>query len=258
MKIGIIGLGNMGQALLRALASEYELFGYDRNLNKQDLARDLGVEIASVDELAKQADALIIAIKPKGVGELCQQIYKSLNKECVVISLAAGVGLSELEGFLNGHLRLALAMPNTPVAIKKGVTAVVAGAGLDEAGLGVVLEIFNSCGLAVEIDESQMGAFIGIAGSLPAYVFEMIDALASGAVACGMPRSKALEIASASVAGSASYAVREIKNGKHPCALRDAVASPAGTTIKALSELENKGFKASLIRAVKAAAGKLE
>lgn len=257
MKVGIIGLGNMGLALLKGAASSYKFIVYDKNAPKRAAAETLGAKATDNElSIASECDMLIIAIKPKGVAALLERIKPVLNKECIVVSLAAGIGISELQSVLGEGANIALAMPNTPASIGRGVSALCFCDGLSQKAQDEVVEFFNKFGTAEVIDEASMPAFIGIAGSLPAYVCLFVEALSDAAVLAGMSRQKATQIAANAVSGSAEMIAKRLKDGMHPAQLKDAVASPSGTTIAAIRELERAGFRSAVIEAVLAAAKK--
>ena len=147
-------------------------------------------------------------------------------------------------------------MPNTPATIGEGVTAVNFSSNFTADERVAVMKILSCFGKIYELEERLFPVFVGIAGSLPAYVFMFIEALADGAVLEGMTRQKAYEIACESVAGSAKMAGVLLKEGKHPAQLKDEVCSPSGTTIEDVRVLENAKFRAAIIEAVSAAANK--
>ncbi|BCX78561.1 pyrroline-5-carboxylate reductase [Campylobacter sp. 19-13652] len=262
MRVGIVGLGSMGIALLRGAIGhgEYEFIVYDRNEPKRAEARELGAQVASnALEVASACDIFIVAVKPNGVSALLASVCTSLDlSNALVISLAAGVGLDEVKSALSGYERIALAMPNTPAKIKQGVSALVFSETLDELAQSRAIKFFKTFGLVQVISQAQMPAFIAIAGSLPAYVCLFIEALSDAAVASGMSREAALKIASNAVCGSAAMIASELSSGTHPAQLKDAVCSPAGTTIAAIRELEARGFRSAVIEGALAAAKKAQ
>jgi pyrroline-5-carboxylate reductase len=138
-------------------------------------------------------------------------------------------------------------MPNTPAMVGEGCTCICLKDDTDNSDKELVLKIMNSFGKASVIPERLIDAFVGVAGSSPAYVFMFIEAMADGAVAAGMPRSQAYEFAAQSVLGSAKLM---LNTGMHPAQLKDMVCSPAGTTIEAVKVLEEKGFRGAVIDAV--------
>lgn len=262
MRVGIVGLGSMGMALLcgAAMQGEYEFIVYDRNEPKREKAKELGAQIARNElEVASACDIFIVAIKPNGVSALLALVCSSINlSNTLVISLAAGIGLDEISRALSGYSKIALAMPNTPAKINQGVSALVFSESLSSPERERVIKFFEIFGLAEQISEAQMPAFIAIAGSLPAYVCLFVEALSDAAVASGMSRAAALKIAASAVCGSAAMIGRELASGTHPAQLKDAVCSPAGTTIAAIRELEARGFRSAVIESALAAAKKAQ
>lgn len=253
MKIGFIGGGNMGEAMISALVranftESGEIFVYDRSKN-ENLKFKFGVTpLSSEQEIAKKSDVIVLAVKPNGYESVLNLIKKEI-KEQIVLTLAPNFSIEAASKIIGGDKKIVRTMPNTPASIGEGVTAVCFNANLSQKERGNVTQILQSFGRTHEIEERLMPVFTAIAGSLPAYVFMMIEALADGAVAQGMPRAKAYEIIAASVAGSANMA---LKTGKHPAQLKDEVCSPAGTTIEAVKALEQNGFRHALIEAVAA------
>lgn len=257
MKIGFIGAGNMGSAMIAAVArSKFadlgEIFVYDRSKN-ENLKFKFGITpLSSEREVVQNSDIIVLAIKPNGYENLLNLIKKDI-KEQIILTLAPNFSIEKTASIIGDNKKIVRTMPNTPAAIGEGVTAVSFGENLSAQEKDNVMSLLACFGSAHEIDEALMGAFVGIAGSLPAYVFMFIEALADAGVLNGVPRAKAYEIVAASVAGSADMV---LKSGKHPAMLKDEVCSPSGTTIEALRVLEERGFRSAVIEAVNAAVDK--
>lgn len=253
--LGIIGLGRMGNALLRGLLAT----GYDaRRVHVSDVddaalqsAADLGVWThASVAALAKAVETVVIAVKPKDVAGVLRDLGE-LRERATVISIAAGLSLSTLAGGLPLHVRIIRAMPNTPCLVQAGVTVLHAGHGVGAEEVARVTALFAPLGLVEVVhDESLLDAVTALAASGPAFVFTALEALADGGVMMGLSRDLAHRLAVQMVLGSAELCK---KRGDHPARLKDEVASPGGTTIYGLHALERAGFRAALIDAVRAA-----
>ena len=180
---------------------------------------------------------------------MIEQIKDIVDESKLVISIAAGKSIAQIEQAFGKKLRIVRCMPNTPAMVGEGTTCICLQEDTDKADEELVLEMMNSFGKASILPERLMDAFIGVAGSAPAYVFIFIEAMADAAVQAGMPRKQAYELAAQTVLGSAKLA---LETGMHPGALKDMVCSPGGTTIEAVKVLEEKGFRAAVMDAVEA------
>ena len=176
-------------------------------------------------------------------------MIKDAARGKVIVTIAPNFSLEQSSQILGAKAKVARAMPNTPAAIAEGVSALCFNENLSADEQAAVREIFENFGAVYELGEAKFAAFTGIAGSLPAYVFMFIEALADAGVLEGLPRALAYEAVAASVAGSARLM---LKSGKHPAALKDEICSPGGTTIEAVKALENGGFRAAAMDAVAA------
>lgn len=257
MKIGFIGGGNMASAMIGAICGSKfvnlsEIFVYDRSKN-ENLKFKFGVTpLSSEREIAQNSDIIVLAVKPNGYDDALNLIKKDIKNQ-IIITLAPNFSIESAQAILGADKKIVRTMPNTPAAIGEGVTAVCFNANFNENERANVINLLQSFGKTHEIEEKLMPAFTAIAGSLPAYVFMFIEAVADGAALEGMPRAKAYEIIAASIAGSADMV---LKTAKHPAQLKDEVCSPGGTTIEALRVLEEGKFRSNLIEAVSAAARK--
>jgi pyrroline-5-carboxylate reductase len=256
-KIGIIGAGRMGEAIIRGLLAAGMrpdlILVYDNDPSRQAYLRDeYQVRFTKDnDSLAKDAEIIILATKPQVIEGVLQEIATTVKrKKPLVISVAAGIKLGLLEQYLGAGSRLVRVMPNTPALIGEGVSVYIAGPCLEKGDAGMVKAILAAFGRVVEVDkEEHLDAVTGLSGSSPAYVFMMIEALADGGVKMGLPRQMALALAAQTVVGAGKMV---IETGKHPGELKDMVTSPGGTTIAGLSVLEEGGFRSLLIKAVEA------
>lgn len=256
LKLGLIGCGKMGGALLR---------GVESALGKSDLAVALSdVVPAAVDALtgalscpitsgtpadvAAASEVILLAVKPGDMRPLCEQLGTVAGSR-LYISIAAGISLAQLESWL-GSGRVIRCMPNTPALVGKGAAAFARGSAATAEDAGLATQILASVGLADEVPEKLLDAVTGLSGSGPAYVYTVIEALADGGVLMGLPRASALRLAAQTVIGAAQMV---LETGKHPAALRDEVTSPGGTTIAGLEQLESHGLRHALIQAVRKA-----
>ena len=169
----------------------------------------------------------------------------------MIISLAPGKTLAWLEEKFGKKLKIVRTMPNTPALVGEGMTAACPNAYVTEEEKNYALELLGSFGKVEVVPEYMIDAVVAVSGSSPAYVFMLIEAMADGAVAEGMPRNQAYKFAAQAVCGSARMV---LETGKHPGELKDMVCSPAGTTIEAVRVLEEKGFRSAIIEAEKACA----
>lgn len=193
-------------------------------------------------------DALIIAVKPNVVSDVCKDIL-SVDSNAVIVSIAAGVTIQTLESHLPGR-RVVRVMPNTPCLVGQAAAGFALGKEANDQDREVVNNIFGSVGLAMEVKEPLLDAVTGLSGSGPAYVFQFIEALSDGGVRSGLPRDVATKLAAQTVKGAAEMV---LQTGKHPGMLKDAVTSPGGTTIAGVEALEKGGLRATTMSAVTAA-----
>ena len=257
-KIGFIGMGNMGSAILNGLLRVYKpedlLFTAAHKEKMEAVTAKTGVvHAASNAECAKQSEYVILAVKPQYFETVFEEIRPVLKEDQIVISLAPGQTIASLTERLGGKVRVVRTMPNTPALVGEGITAVCPNANVGEEDLKQVCDILESFGKAEVISEKIMDAVIAVSGSSPAYVFLFIEAMADAAVAEGMPRAQAYQFAAQSVLGSAKMV---LETGKHPGELKDMVCSPAGTTIDAVRVLEEGGLRGIVMDAMHACAEK--
>lgn len=254
-KIGIIGCGNMGEAILRGLHQKGMTKGIMvseiRPDRREYIKKNYGVEaIPENRPVASQAEVIILAVKPQELKGVLQEIAPALDSATLLISIAAGASLGAIASILAKDVRLVRAMPNIAALALESATALSPGAEVSAADLEIAREIFNAMGRTVIIPESLMDAVTGMSGSGPAYVSLFIEALSDGGVRMGLPRKDALEMAIQTVLGTARLLTEQ---GEHPAHLKDRVASPGGTTIAGIAALEAKGFRGAVMEAVAAA-----
>jgi len=260
MKLGVIGLGNMATAMIggiirAGLVDSKDIKGADHFDSAAQAAREKFDIEAGTDNLTAVADAdyIIMAVKPQVYETVLAELKGHIGDNQVLISIAPGKTLSYLEDHLSKSLKIVRLMPNTPALVNEGCTGVCRNANVTEEEFKTVMSLLNSFGKAYEVNENQMDAVVAISGSSPAYVFMFIEAMADAAVAEGLPRKTAYEMAAQAVLGSAKMV---LETGRHPADLKDMVCSPAGTTIEAVGVLEEAGFRGAVIDAVRACADK--
>lgn len=259
MKLGLIGCGKMGRALLEGalkagIVEAQNVYVSSRTTStRQALADDLGVHaVDSNTELAQNADVIYICTKPNITPLILLELSETpeIFDRVLLISTVAGLSLEKLEQPLPHHARVIRCMPNTPALIGKGAAAYALGSHATDTDATTACSLLGATGSVIEINESLMDAVTGVSGSGPAYVYTFIEALADGGVLKGLPRQQALELATQTVLGAASMVA---ETGLHPAILKDMVTSPGGTTIAAVQTLEDQGFRAATIAAVAAA-----
>jgi pyrroline-5-carboxylate reductase len=205
-------------------------------------------------EVVAASDVVVIAVKPDQVVGLLEELSADWNTgRHLVVSIAAGVTLARMEAAGPAGLRVIRVMPNTPALVGASASAFAVGSSATRADAQTVQQFLGSVGIALEVKEKLLDAVTGVSGSGPAYGFLMIEALADGGVAAGLPRDIAQRLAAQTLLGAAKMV---LETGQHPGALKDAVCSPGGTTIEAIHALEKGGVRAALIGAVRVAADK--
>jgi pyrroline-5-carboxylate reductase len=215
------------------------------------LRKETGIDVTADNlEVARGAETILIGVKPSVVLPVLQETSSALTGK-VVISLAAGIRLSSMEP--TGHARIMRAMTNTPSAIARGATAIAPGSRTTNEDLTAALAMFNAIGLAAVVDDKHIDAVTALAGSGPAFVYTMIEALAEGGEREGLPHDVALTLATQTVLGAAQLAG---ESSLTPEELRRMVITPGGTTAAGLAAMEQHGTSAGLIAAVEAAAAR--
>jgi pyrroline-5-carboxylate reductase len=263
MKLGLIGCGKMGGALLRGAlkaslvkAKQVTVFDKVSAAIKALQTEVPGLTVASkAEEVAMKSDVVLLAVKPQDMQALLEGVAGAgkgsrVNGQRLYISIAAGITLKQLEAWLGGSARVIRCMPNTPALILQGASAFARGKHATDEDAQLAAKVFGSVGTSQEVPEKLLDAVTGLSGSGPAYVYTVVEALADGGVLMGLPRATALQLAAQTVAGAAGMV---LSTGKHPAALRDEVTSPGGTTIAGLEQLEKQGLRNALVQAVRKA-----
>lgn len=254
MKIGFIGTGNMGSAIIEGIVKNHlsdKVAAFDKNEKAlADLAKRLGiVPLKDEKSVAENCDILFLAVKPNVVYDVIAKIKSVVSENIVIVSIVAGQSIEKLENAFGKSIKLVRVMPNTPALVGESMAALCKNATADEGDIEAVAKIFNCLGKAEIVSEYMMDAVTAVSGSSPAYVFMMIEAMADAAVMGGIPRQKAYTFAAQAVLGSAKMV---LETGMHPGELKDMVCSPAGTTIEAVKVLEECGFRSAIIDAMQA------
>lgn len=247
MKYGVIGCGNMGFAIVKALYQSTKDIQLADPVLGEARAKELGLKAADNVSLAASSDRILLAVKPQMLEQVVQEIRPAVEeKNPLIISIAGGVPIKRLEELLPGRAIIRL-MPNTPVGVGKGVIMYSCNELVEEQVLEDVVHDLRFGGIVDRLDEKLFNVGTALSGCGPAYVYLFIEALADGAVACGLPRAKALQYAAAMVEGSAALL---LDSGLHPGQLKDAVCTPGGITIMGVKALEEGGLRAAAFNAV--------
>ena len=249
MKYGFIGCGNMGGAIAKALAKTTLDFAVsDRSGKAKVLASQLGCAYMTVAQIAESCDRIFLGVKPHMMKDVLAPLQDTLvRRKPLLITMAAGLEIEQIERFAGGKLPVIRIMPNTPVAIGKGVIQFCHNDLVTADMLAQFQQDLRYGGIIDPLEERLIDAGSAISGSGPAYVYMFIEALADGAVACGIPRAKALEYAAQTVIGAGEMV---LATKQHPGALKDAVCSPGGSTIAGVRALESGGFRSAAMEAV--------
>ena len=255
--LGFIGTGNMGVALARAACKSLpsdQVFLANRSAEKaKALAEELDCRVADNTAIAESADFIYLGVKPQMMADMLADIAPILaerQSRFILVSMAAGLTIADIQEMAGGTYPVIRIMPNTPSAIGEGMILYTCCKGITKTEEKLFLDSMAGAGRLAAIPESQMDVGAAVSGCGPAFVDLFIEALADGGVACGLPRAQAMEFAAQMVVGSARLV---LESGQHPGALKDAVCSPAGSTIQGVRALEKAGFRSAVMEAVIAA-----
>ncbi len=260
LNIGFLGAGKMATALARGflnqqIAAAAQLIASDPfEAARHAFASETGGRVTDRNsDVIAGSEVIVLAVKPNQVADALQSVRDTWRPECLLISIAAGVTIKQLEVGLGDGARVARVMPNTPALVGASASAFALGKNTRPGDGALVNRLLSAVGLACEVKESLLDAVTGLSGSGPAYVYQFIEALSDGGVAAGLSRELATRLAAQTVIGAAKMV---LETGQHPGALKDMVTSPGGTTIEGLHELERGGFRGTVMNAVRAAAAK--
>jgi pyrroline-5-carboxylate reductase len=254
LKLGVIGGGVMAEAIISRLIQENiysssEIIISEPSVNRRYFWQEkyLVITTAENQQILDDSDIIILAIKPQIFSTVVSNLTLNPNKKTpLILSILAGVSLDKLaQGF--PQFPIIRVMPNTPALVGEAMTAVSPNNLVSEKQLTLALSIFEAIGSVIEIPEYLMDGVTGLSGSGPAFVALMIEALADGGVASGLPRAIANQLATQTVLGTAQLVKQQ---NLHPALLKDQVTSPGGTTIAGVAQLEKNGFRSAIISAV--------
>lgn len=257
-KIGILGTGNMGEALISGLVSSgsslpENIMGSDVREEKLDSLREkYGIRTTTSNiEVVQFSEIVIYSVKPQIMASVLKETAAYLDMSKLIISIAAGVPLAAIEALLDKELRLIRVMPNIAAFVKESASAFAAGRHILKEDIQTAKDIFDSVGKSIYLKENAlMDAITGLSGSGPAYIFLVVDALADAGVKMGLSRSDALFLSTQTILGAAKLLM---ETREHPGQLKDRVTSPGGTAIAGIHTLEKGGLRTTLIDAVEAA-----
>lgn len=255
-RLGIVGFGNMGGAILSGalsggILSPDSVQVYDVDTKARERAQALGANVMDDDAgVCEQSDIILIAVKPQQLSLALEQCGSGIAGKAV-LSIVAGVGSTRIRERVQGDIRLLRLLPNTPALVGAGAFALCSDNDFHDGELRWASRLFAALGTVELLPEYQLDAVCGLSGGGPAYAAMFIEALADGGVRQGLARPVALRLAAQTCFGTAKLI---LERGMHPADLKDMVTSPAGTTIEGCAVLEDKAFRSAVIDAVSAAA----
>lgn len=254
MKIGFIGTGNMAQAIINGLiehetVAKEDIFVSSGHFeNAQRFAEATGVTACQTNqEVAKQVDVILLAVKPKIIDQVLKDLRK-YSQKCLFISIASGKSLHDLEKALNDpEAKIIRVMPNVNVSVGAGVSAICKNHHVTYEEFKEATQIFEAIGSVYPLTEGDFSTFIGLAGSSPAFIYMLIDAMGRAGVFNGLPKKMATEIAAKAIMGSCQ---KFLASDENPWELVDQVSSPGGTTVAGVVALEEAGFIPAIIKGI--------
>ncbi|KAJ1371262.1 hypothetical protein KIN20_033175 [Parelaphostrongylus tenuis] len=258
MKIGFIGAGKMAQALARGFINSGRITPENITASspKQDNlflneCKVLGLQTTHDNtEVVHKSDVIFLAVKPPIVNKVVSEIAPILSRERLLVSIALGITIRNIESLLPSKSRVVRVMPNTPAVVRAGASAFAMGSTCKDGDAEIVRDLLSTVGFAVEVPEIHIDPVTGLSGSGPSYMFAVIEGLADGGVKVGLPRDLAIKLAAHTLYGAAKMV---LETGVHPAQLKDDVQSPGGSSIYGMHKLESCGLKGILMDAVEAA-----
>jgi pyrroline-5-carboxylate reductase len=261
-KIGFIGAGKMAQAMIGGIAQangirkEYIMASAATEKTINAISEKYGILVSlNNKDVARFADILILAVKPDQHAGIIEEIKNELNQNTILVTIAAGITLADIERLVGLSVKTVRTMPNTPSLVGEGMTALCANSYISEEELLAVEQLLQCFGQTERLDEKLMDAVPSISGSSPAYVYMLIEAMADGGVRHGIPRDQAYRLAAQAVLGAAKMV---LETGRHPGELKDQVCTPGGATIEAVATLEREQFRGSIIAAMESCTSKVK
>ena len=261
-RIGFIGAGKMAQAMIagilksKTIIRENIMASAVSEKTIANIKQTYGVTTTTNNkDVAKFADILILAVKPDIHVHVIEDIRNMINQNVIIVTIAAGITLADIERAFGLQVKVVRTMPNTPSVVGEGMSVICPNNRLSEKEISEIELLFQSFGKTERLEEKLMDAVPSISGSSPAYVYMLIEAMADGGVRQGIPRNIAYRLAAQAVLGAAKM-VHE--TGIHPAALKDDVCTPGGATIEAVAVLEDKKFRGSILAAMESCTSKVK
>lgn len=257
LRFAFLGGGNMAEALIKGLltglaVNPRHVVATDVIRKRCDYLRETYGVCTSDDnpQAVRDSQVIFLAVKPQTVPALLKTVSPEVNRDKLIVSIAAGIPLSTLQNALADDSRVVRVMPNTPALVLAGAAGISPSAAATAADIALVERIFNVVGRATVVSDGMMDTVTGLSGSGPAFVFALIEGLSDGGVLMGLDRPTATMLAAQTVLGAAKMV---LETGKHPGELKDMVTSPAGTTIAGMQALEDGGLRGLMMAAVRRA-----
>jgi pyrroline-5-carboxylate reductase len=257
-RIAILGAGVMGETLLSAILSsghpvDHMVVSERRDERAAELRAAHGVEVTGNAEASAGADVVLVVVKPQDVAAVLEEIAGSVSPEATVVSLAAGIRIAKIEDALADGVAVVRAMPNTPALVGQGMFGISPSASVTEAQLASVVQLLETGGKVVVVDEHLQDAVTAVSGSGPAYVFYLVEAMIAGGVAEGLDPATASVLATQTLVGAATLLAG---SGDTAEQLRRRVTSPNGTTHAAITTFDERGVRDGLVAGMAAAAAR--
>jgi len=252
-KIGFIGAGKMGSALIRSilekrLVSSENLWVCDKISEKLSSFSQRGVNTSvKIKPMIKRVDVIFIAVEPQHISKVLEILKNEIRSSQLIVSIAAGITTSYIREKLTTEVPIVRVMPNSPALIGEGISAISPSRGTNIENIEIVKEILEAAGEIIEVPEGLQDAVTGLSGSGPAYVYTFLEGLTEGGIKAGLSKEVASRLAIQTTLGAAKMAK---ESGIPLDELRKAVVSPGGTTSEGLRGLEKGGFKSCLAQAV--------
>lgn len=257
LRFAFLGGGNMAEALIKGLltglaVNPRHVVATDVIGERRDYLRETYGICASDDnpQAVRDSQVIFLAVKPQTVPALLEAISPEVDRDKLIVSIAAGIPLPVLQHALADDSRIVRVMPNTPALVLAGAAGISPSAAATPADIALVERIFNVVGRATVVSDGMMDTVTGLSGSGPAFVFALIEGLSDGGVLMGLDRPTATMLAAQTVLGAAKMV---LETGRHPGELKDMVTSPAGTTIAGMQALEDGGLRGLMMAAVRRA-----
>ena len=261
-KIGFIGAGKMAQAMIAGIIQSNQITRENimassaTEKTRMAVSEKYAINVSlNNKDVARFADILILAVKPSQHLEIIDEIKKEINPHTIIVTIAAGITLADIERLFGLPVKTVRTMPNTPSLVGEGMTALCANKSMNEIEIEAVEQLLQCFGQTERLEENLMDAVPSISGSSPAYVYMLIEAMADGGVRQGIPRDKAYRLAAQAVLGAAKMV---LETDRHPGELKDQVCTPGGATIEAVAALEREQFRGSILAAMESCTSKVK